>query len=59
MGEIKGQLLTVLLVVVVFAAIGGALYATFTGTKDKIVTKINELDVTKSSQNDKLIEFKE
>lgn len=38
MGEIKGQLLTVLLVVVVFAAIGGALYTAFNSTKDKITS---------------------
>ena len=44
MGEIKGQLLSVLLVMVIFGAIAGALYAAFNNTKDKIVSKIENVD---------------
>ena len=49
MGELKGSLLSVLLVFVIFGAIGGALYGAYQSTKDKIVTKINNADTTISS----------
>ena len=36
MGELKGQLLSLLTVLVIFGAIAGSLYAAFNTTKDKI-----------------------
>lgn len=62
MGELKGQLLSLLIVLVIFGAIAGSLYAAFNTTKDKIVTKLNEANdvLENNSQKAKqLLEFKE
>lgn len=62
MGELKGQLLSLLTVLVIFGAIGGSLYAAFNTTKDKIVTKLNEANdvLEKSIQKSmQLLEFKD
>lgn len=62
MGELKGQLLSLLTVLVIFGAIAGSLYAAFNTTKDKIVTKLNEAnDILEKSrqQSIQLLEFKD
>lgn len=62
MGELKGQLLSLLTVLVIFGAIAGSLYAAFNTTKDKIVTKLNEAnDVLEKSrqQSMQLLVFKD
>lgn len=61
MGELKGQLLSLLTVLVIFGAIAGSLYAAFNSTKDKIVTKLNEANevLEQTSQNKNvLLDFK-
>lgn len=42
MSEIKGQLLGMLLVLVVFGLVAGVLYSNFSTTKDTITRKMNE-----------------
>lgn len=42
MSEIKGQLLGMLMVLLVFTAVASAMWATFTSTKDKIVAKTSD-----------------
>lgn len=42
MGELKGQLLGVLLVVAIFGAIGTVLYAAFKESANTVATKIKE-----------------
>ena len=62
MGELKGQLLSLLTVLVIFGAIAGSLYAAFNTTKDKIVTKLNEANdilETSSKKTMQLWEFKD
>ena len=62
MGELKGQLLSLLTVLVIFGAIAGSLYAAFNTTKDKIVTKLNEANdflETSSKKTMQLLEFKD
>ncbi len=43
MSEIKGQLLGILLVVMVFAAVGGAMVTVFTNLSDKVVSEVSEV----------------
>lgn len=60
MGELKGQLLALLTVLVIFGAIAGAMYAAFSTTKDKITDNSNSVitNITKgNSQN--LLTFKD
>lgn len=42
MSEIKGQLLGMVLVLAVFALVGGTLYANFASTKNTIADKMTE-----------------
>ena len=42
MGEIKGQLLTMLLVLVAFTAIAGVLYAAISTSSESITNKVSE-----------------
>lgn len=59
MGELKGQLLSILLVLVVFGAIAGTLYTAFMSTKDKITTKLNEANnALETKPQHTLLEFK-
>lgn len=60
MGELKGQLLSILTVLVVFGAIAGTIYAGAVSLKDKINAK-NEsalTDITKPQKQDNLLSFK-
>ena len=61
MGEIKGQLLSVLLVMVIFGAIAGALYAAFKSTNGKLMDHMNSEETNiskpKSAQQFELLEF--
>ena len=59
MGEIKGQLLGLVLVLSIFGIIAGALTAAFTTVKDDVVEKIeSSTDITPAaSQNTKLLTF--
>ena len=61
MGELKGQLLSVLLVLVIFGAIGGALYGAYVNTKTKITEKTGSLEttITTGAKQAKLLEFKD
>ena len=61
MGELKGQLLSILLVLVVFGAVAGALYTAFNSTKTKVVEKMNAEETTiksNSSNVNGLLEFR-
>jgi len=42
MGEIKGQLLTMLLVLVAFTAIAGVLYSAINSSSENITAKVSE-----------------
>jgi hypothetical protein len=42
MSEIKGQLLGMLMVLLVFSAVASAMWGTFQSTKDKIVAKASD-----------------
>ncbi len=59
MGEIKGQLLGLVLVLSIFGIIAGALTAAFTTVKDDVVEKIeSSTEITPAaSQNTKLLTF--
>ena len=59
MGEIKGQLLGLVLVLSIFGIIAGALTAAFTTVKDDVVEKIeSSTEITPAaSQNTKLLNF--
>ena len=59
MGEIKGQLLGLVLVLSIFGIIAGALTAAFTMVKDDVVEKIeSSTEITPAaSQNTKLLTF--
>ena len=59
MGEIKGQLLGLVLVLSIFGIIAGALTAAFTTVKDDVVEKIEaSTEITPAaSQNTKLLTF--
>jgi len=61
MGELKGQLLSILLVLVVFGAIAFAIYEAYTNTSNKVVEKSNsELTTitTSSGKQPNLLSFK-
>ena len=45
MSEIKGQLLGIVLVIAVFGAIAGVLYAAFTTSAESVKTKMNITDI--------------
>lgn len=59
MGEIKGQLLGLVLVLSIFGIIAGALTAAFTTVKDDVVEKIESSTeiIPAASQNTKLLTF--
>ncbi|MCR5490808.1 MAG: hypothetical protein K6F32_01615 [Bacilli bacterium] len=42
MSEIKGQLLGMLMVLLVFSAVASAMWGTFTATKEKVVAKASD-----------------
>lgn len=60
MGELKGQLLALLTVLVIFGAIAGAMYAAFSSTKDKINDNSNSVitNITKGNTQN-LLTFKD
>lgn len=60
MGELKGQLLALLTVLVIFGAVAGAMYSAFSTTKDKINDNNNSVitNITKGNSQ-KLLTFKD
>lgn len=60
MGELKGQLLALLTVLVIFGAVAGAMYTAFSATKDKINDNNNSVitNITKGNSQ-KLLAFKD
>ncbi|MBO8427757.1 MAG: hypothetical protein IAC58_04295 [Firmicutes bacterium] len=58
MGEIKGQLLGIVLVLSIFGIVATALTTAFTNVSDDVVTKIeSSTEITPAAQNNDLLSF--
>lgn len=58
MGEIKGQLLGIVLVLSIFGIVATALTTAFNNVSDDVVTKIeSSTEITPSAQNNDLLSF--
>ncbi len=58
MGEIKGQLLGIVLVLSIFGIVATALTTAFNNVSDDVVTKIeSSTEITPAAQNNDLLSF--